>query len=868
MSSVPPDPNELLRLLLAQQQELQQSAAPFAALTSSYQQQPMKMHLPALSLLTCDRTVPSLSQLIDHLQAVGSTRATNTPAPATSKPQENYQQLQRYLQASGVMQANNSSAVPAKVQQSSGLAQDGGTLRDPPLNVVASYPPQIKQKLQQPINEQARQQQNPESQQQQDNILSLLRLLAEINPGMAAAAVTQALNIISSPTVQVQQQNQQALHLQSEPQKQLRPQKSLGQNQHQHASTPSPLVLSPQQLTSPTQLECVTITGFDSSSAPLQRHNTCDFAIPSANGIIKSESDNNRCSRIEQIVSRPLASNAQETPSTEILSNIMFPPTARSKSLDHEFYGDIGKGASNGSKGKAKSRTNESTSKPCNQKSKKHPPSLHSLTKQSRGKQIAPPVATASEIKQEPLSMAAVTSLPPPIPTPDKATLQNWSLEQLEMHVQHLKHARQPIPQHLAILLFNTRRMEEKRKAKRLANRKSATLSRARRKSFIDDLTKDNTRLRKKAAILKFLPDPVIAITMEGVITFCGSQVEKVLNYNITHLMGVNIGDVVVPESRRTIQRMLQDRVCTTKRHAYASGKVILGGRTHVNELGDSYAVEGGRRSNPNNSSEALLISDQSSEKSVPILEFHANRLQPLANDFPAASAEFPIKNSNNGSCENKNTGNSAAAEISSSTHQKYCFGSETYSQSCPETSNYDDSGEPPANGDIFCKESSEAKFSCEANDRMTNLVDDVVGAHVTANNLVHAKVSSLMHHPKIDSQDGTKIPEKAQATDLHSDRKNSMEHPLASPGASYGRFSLSIAESCRNITKTRRRTSASDCSGHGESKETPEEANESPEGASSLFESSIGEKGEKLGECLVTSDIISMGMFLCKHRN
>ena len=79
----------------------------------------------------------------------------------------------------------------------------------------------------------------------------------------------------------------------------------------------------------------------------------------------------------------------------------------------------------------------------------------------------------------------------------------------VEIHVQHLKHARQPIPQHLAVLLFNTRRKEEKLKAKRLANRKSATVSRARRKAFIDDMTKDNTRLRKKAAILKFLPDLV-----------------------------------------------------------------------------------------------------------------------------------------------------------------------------------------------------------------------------------------------------------------------------------------------------------------------------------------------------------------------
>jgi hypothetical protein len=79
----------------------------------------------------------------------------------------------------------------------------------------------------------------------------------------------------------------------------------------------------------------------------------------------------------------------------------------------------------------------------------------------------------------------------------------------IEMHVQQLKHSSLPIPQHLAVLLVNNRRKEEKRKAKRLANRKSATISRARKKAFIDDMTDDNARLRKRAELLKFLPDLV-----------------------------------------------------------------------------------------------------------------------------------------------------------------------------------------------------------------------------------------------------------------------------------------------------------------------------------------------------------------------
>jgi hypothetical protein len=350
---------------------------------------------------------------------------------------------------------------------------------------------------------------------------------------------------------------------------------------------------------------------------------------------------------------------------------------------------------------------------------------------------------------------------------------------------------------------------------------------------------------------------------MEGVITFCGSQVEKVLNYNTAHLMGANIGDIVVPDCRRTIQRMLQYRVSTTERHSCASGKALLGGCTHVNEFGNGYAVEESRRSHPNSSSEALIISDQSSEKSAPILDCNANTLQPSASDFSAASAECCSKNSKNGSSKNKSMGNSTVAGMSSSTRQNIGFGTETSSQSCPQTSDCDDSGEPPAKIDIFCKESAESKFSCEASDRIANIVDDAIGARITANNAIEVKVSSMMHYPKIDSEDGTKISEKAQTAGLHCHRKNSMKRPFASPGASDGRFSSCIAESCRNLTKKRGGTYSSDYSGHGESKETPEEYNESPEGISSPCASSIGESGKKLGECLFTSDIICIGMVL-----
>jgi PAS domain-containing protein len=75
------------------------------------------------------------------------------------------------------------------------------------------------------------------------------------------------------------------------------------------------------------------------------------------------------------------------------------------------------------------------------------------------------------------------------------------------------------------MLLADARRKHEQRTAKRVANRKSASSSRARKKALIDEMTKANARLRRQAMILALLPDLVIAITVDGTITFCSAQV-------------------------------------------------------------------------------------------------------------------------------------------------------------------------------------------------------------------------------------------------------------------------------------------------------------------------------------------------------
>jgi hypothetical protein len=78
-----------------------------------------------------------------------------------------------------------------------------------------------------------------------------------------------------------------------------------------------------------------------------------------------------------------------------------------------------------------------------------------------------------------------------------------------ETHVTKLKLSHQPIPRHAAVLLFNARRREEKLKAKRISNRKSASVLRAKKKIFIEKMLKCNSAMRKKAVILQKMPDLV-----------------------------------------------------------------------------------------------------------------------------------------------------------------------------------------------------------------------------------------------------------------------------------------------------------------------------------------------------------------------
>ena len=129
----------------------------------------------------------------------------------------------------------------------------------------------------------------------------------------------------------------------------------------------------------------------------------------------------------------------------------------------------------------------------------------------------------------------------------------------------------QPVPHTVALLLSDAQRRESKKRAKRVANRKSASTSRARKKALVEEMTKANARLKRQAMILSLLPDLVITTTPEGEITFCGAQVERILQYKADELVGARLYNLVVPSSRDALKSLIDELIQPEKPKAAAA---------------------------------------------------------------------------------------------------------------------------------------------------------------------------------------------------------------------------------------------------------------------------------------------------------
>ncbi len=398
-----------------------------------------------------------------------------------------------------------------------------------------------------------------------------------------------------------------------------------------------------------------------------------------------------------------------------------------------------------------------------------------------------------------------------------------------ESHVQLLNDTNQPVPQPVQILLSEARRLEEKRAAKRIANRKSACTSRARKKALVAEMTKTNARLRRQAIILSLLPDLVIAIKDDGTITFCSAQVERVLRHKLDDLVGSKIGDVLTPSSRLALATLIEKLV--------AAEKVAL-------EDGNHKGDESGRSSNSGGTSQAAIVSEQSDNFPLSIVKVKSHN--------PATT---------NDASDSSGNGNNAGNDVplshvpqSSLTNQSNSDGSSNphgNDGSTGTVSNNSGVRKGAANSDVDSSSSSDTKKLNEANDALSRNVrfhneqlkikkdskkkciahkDDVTGDSVTANN-ADARLSSLMKQRGELEQSGALTEKKVSSA-------SNLEN-LEVSSSSSSTDSLLAGVEDRHKKRKRSDNNVSDDSGYRESGESDPSREDS---ASSTSDTSNGE--------------------------
>ena len=325
-----------------------------------------------------------------------------------------------------------------------------------------------------------------------------------------------------------------------------------------------------------------------------------------------------------------------------------------------------------------------------------------------------------------------------------------------------LNQLKQPVPESVAVLLADARRKEAKKTAKRLANRKSASSSRARKKALVQEMTELNARLKRQAQILALLPDLVITINVDGVITFCSAQVERVLHHKIEDIVGAQLADLLVPTSRDKLNRLVaqlveSEQLATLGVAAVdATGGANQSGNDTEQALGSASNNESaGAAVGAENSSEIAVVSEPSFPLSVVKVKAKEGSSDEIDNSDNSASVPASKGPS---SLTQESIPRSPTASSLGNDDAKNAAKGKDGKKNLPSSDISNSSSLSTAD-----KKVQKANQNLEKNVRAHNKKmkkkgcpsyrDDVTGADVTANN-ASARLSSLQHRPESSSEE------------------------------------------------------------------------------------------------------------------
>lgn len=107
---------------------------------------------------------------------------------------------------------------------------------------------------------------------------------------------------------------------------------------------------------------------------------------------------------------------------------------------------------------------------------------------------------------------------------------------------------------------------EDKKQAKRAANRLSAHLSRKRKKLLIDELKDENVELRRKEQILHSIPDLIVVFDSCGCISFISHSVTRFMGYSVNELEDTSFWNHLSEESVRLMKSAFMDALVVKRR--------------------------------------------------------------------------------------------------------------------------------------------------------------------------------------------------------------------------------------------------------------------------------------------------------------
>jgi len=106
----------------------------------------------------------------------------------------------------------------------------------------------------------------------------------------------------------------------------------------------------------------------------------------------------------------------------------------------------------------------------------------------------------------------------------------------------------------------------DKKSQKRAANRRSAQLSRKRKKQFIEELKEENDDLRRKEQILRSIPDLIVVFDSSGKLGFVSHSVSNFLEFTPNELVGTSFWERLCEGSVRLLKAAFMDALAARTR--------------------------------------------------------------------------------------------------------------------------------------------------------------------------------------------------------------------------------------------------------------------------------------------------------------